>query len=490
MAGESAGGALSVAGGGVQSEGLSVVSTSPEDAALGVERDAAVTVTFSAALDPASVTAETFAVTGPAGVVDGKLSVKGATVTFKPSAAWSLLADYVVDVAKTVASMDAGALGAAYQFAFQSRDGVFRKPERLTAQAAVNLNVVGNRAGHVAVSWTDYAKPASSFAILFDPASASWGDVTALEKDDVNDYLYTSVALNEKGEAFTVTGDTIAAWSRAIDGVWSAASSVGVAQRRACALADDGTAMTVWEGIVGSDWRCYAASQSPANEWSATTTLQNKARSWGVTRYGTGFLEFQARDPNGQMFSQVYDAKNGWLAAKPITPAGSGANYVSYDTLAPAALFTWNDANGRMQASLFDGAEWTSEELGPVAGGTNSSVGPKGYLATWVSTKNAYAARYDLASGWADPITLGSTTAEDLGPGASVDDAGNAFAVWPDGTKLSWRRSPHGSRDWLDAQQIKDQDPYPYGVFAKGDAAGDVVVIWANPLGLWASRFE
>jgi hypothetical protein len=482
------GGTVAEAGGGSQSEGLSVVSTSPEDAAVGAERDVVVQVTFSAAIDADSITAESFVVTGPGGPVSGQRSVDGATVTFTSSAPWSLLADYVVDVAETVADTDANELGAAYQFSFQSRDGVFRKPERLTTQTTINLNAEGNRAGHVVASWSDGAQPASSFAVFFDPATGSWGEPAALETDATNDYTYASVALNEAGEAFVVTGNATGAWNRAAGGVWGTASAAGVTERRDGALADDGTAMTVWESIVGNDWRCSAASLSPDDKWSATTVLQNKARSWGVVRYGSGFMAFQAHDPNAQMFSRVFDVKEGWLAAKPITPADSGANYVSYQTLAPQALFTWNGANGRMQASLFDGESWATEELGPVAGGTNSSVGPKGHLATWLYNKNAYAARYDVKSGWADPITLGATSAEDYGPGAAVDDAGNALAVWPEGTSISWRRSPHGSLDWLDAQQIKDQDPGI--VISKSAASGEIVVVWSNPLGLWASRFE
>lgn len=486
---ETAGGTVAEAGGGSQSQELTVVSTSPEDAATGAERNAAVEVTFSAPIDDASITANTFQVTGPSGPVDGEFSVDGATVTFTPSAPWALLADYVVDVAKTVAGTDAGELGAKYRFGFQSRDGVFRKPERLTTQATVNLNVVGNRAGHVVASWSDTATPASAFAAYFDPLTASWGEPAALEKDNTNAHTFVNVGLNELGDAFSVTGNTVGAWNRAPGGVWGSASTTGITQTRSVALADDGTAMTVWENIVGSDWRCNAASQTTDGKWSATTTLQNKARSWGVYRYASGFMAFQAHDPNSQMFSRVFDMTAGWLPATPVTPADTGANYVSFDSFALEALFTWNGKGGRMQASLFDGEAWSTEELGPVAGGTNSSVGPQGHLATWLYSKNAYAARYDAKSGWGDPITLGATTAEDYGPGAAVDDSGNALAVWPNTGVISWRRSPHGSVDWQDAGQIKDQDSYG-AVLAAGDAAGEVVIVWSNPLGLWASRFE
>lgn len=486
---ETSGGVASEGGSGSISEGLRVLETTPLDGASSIERDASVAVTFSAAIGASSITAESFRVTGPNGVVEGQLKVNGATVTFAPKAPWALLTDYVVDVAKTVAGTEAGALGTAYKFGFQSRDGVFRKPLRLTTQSTINLDVSGNRAGHVVASWSDGATPASAFAVSFDPVVGAWGAPAALEKDNANAHDFVSVALNQKGDAFSVTGNTVAAWNRAARGVWGNASATGIAQTRRVALADDGVAMTVWENIVGSDWQCFAASLAADNKWSTTTTLQNQARSWGVVAYGSGFLAFQAHDPNRQMFSRVFDPTQGWLSPKPITAADSSANYVSYKTLAPEALFTWNDSKGRMQASLFNGEAWTSEELGPVGGGTNSSVGPKGHLATWLYNKNAYAARYDAASGWADPITLGPTTAEDHGPGAAMDESGNALAAWPEGGSISWRRSPHGSLDWLDAQQIKDQDPYG-AVFAAGNAAGEVVLVWANPLGLWASRFE
>lgn len=484
---EAAGGTVSEAGRASSSQDLIVVSTSPEDGATGIERDAVIEVTFSAALDVTSVAAQSFKVSGPAGPMDGKLSVKGATVTFTPSASYALLADYTVAIAANVGAEQGGELGEAYEFGFQSRDGTFGKPVRLTTQATINLKLVGNRLGHAAAAWSDDTTPSNSFAALFDPVTGSWGETAALENDNVNDHTFVSIAINASGQAYAVTGNTVASWNRAEGGDWAAASMSGIAQRRSCALADDGTAMTVWDEVVGEDWRCAGASQSPANKWSATTILQDKARSWGVVSYGTGFLAFHAREPNAQMFSRAYEAARGWLPAKPITPADSGANYVSYATLAPDALFAWNDAKGRMQASLFDGDTWVTQELGPVAGATNSSMGPRGHLVTWPHINSVYAARYDLELGWGDAIKLGSTLLEYPGPGASVDDAGNALAVWAEGTAVAWRRSPNGA-PWLDAQQIEDQDPD--AVFSIGAASGEVMVIWSNPLGVWASRFE
>lgn len=484
---ETNGGTVSEAGGGSQSQELSVVSTSPEDAAAGSERDATIQVTFSAAIDAASITAESFQVTGPSGPVDGEFSVDGATVTFTPSSVWALLADYVVEVAATVAAVNAGELGAAYQFSFQSRDGVFSKPVRLSTASAVNFNTKGTQSGYVSAFWQTNEAKSTVEAAIYNPVTEKWGSASALETDAANAYSFLTVALNEKGEAFAAfdgPADELV-WNRYNGVQWGVAKSEPTRKRAEPALADDGTAMTVWEDIVGEEYRVFAASLSPQNTWSVTKTLQAKARSWGGTRYGSGFLALVKRDAGG-MYSHVFEPDAGWGTPLPITTGG--VNYVSLSVLDEAALFTWNDPAGRVQAAVFDGTAWTATELGPVAGGTSSSVGPTRSLATWLYQKNAYGALYDANAGWGDPIKLGATTAEDYGPGAAVDAAGNAFAVWPNGSSIAWRRQPNASSEWLDLQEIKDQDPGV--VYANVDAAGNVMLTWSNPLGVWASRFE
>ena len=73
-------------------------------------------------------------------------------------------------------------------------------------------------------------------------------------------------------------------------------------------------------------------------------------------------------------------------------------------------------------------------------------------------------------------------------PAAEVDDAGNALAAWPDGTNVTWRRFGHSTADWAEPQPIEDQDPY--FLYSAVDASGNVMLVWTNPLGVWASRFE
>jgi hypothetical protein len=467
---------------------LVIDSITPPDGAVAAERDGIVVITFSADLLASSVTPSRVKVSGPGGPVQGQLQVEGTSITFTPSAPFALLADYTVEVAAGVASPNAGELAADESFGFQTRDGVFGKPVRLSSGSVLNLGVSGNRAGDVVVHWADGAAPQSALAASFDPMAKSWGKAAALEADHINDHSFSSVCLNSAGEAFAVTGSVVASWNRASAGIWGTASTAGIAQPRSCALADDGTAMTIWEGMVGSESRVFAASLSSQNKWSATTTLQPKARTWGLVRYGAGFLAFQARQPSSQVFAQVFEPQSGWLEAKAVTPPGTGANYVSWASWESTAVFGWNDPKGRMQVSSFDGESWVTQELGPASGGTRCSAGRTGYVATWLNQGDAYAASYDSAKGWADPVKLGTTSAEDYGPGASIDDAGNAMTAWPEGSSISWRRGPHGSTEWPSVQQLENQDPRD--VVLTAAATGEVAMVWTNPLGVWASSFE
>jgi hypothetical protein len=486
-----------IGGGGAPIEGgaggenpsvLSVVSISPNDATTAVERTVPIEVTFSAPVDAKSVVAASFSVVGPAGAVLGKLSIDGAKATFTPDAPWSLLADYTVKLSKAIAAVDASPIDGAHTYTFETRDGVFGKAVRLSTTGGVNLSMTGNRAGHAAVFWQTDEATSTVEAAIYDPNAAKWGPATKLEADDVNTYTSPRLALNEKGEAFAnFYGPANAlTWNRFTAGKWGSAKLEPARTVGSGALADDGTAMLIWAATAGAGYDLVAASLSPANKWSATATIQAKATTWGIQRYGAGFMAFQTRQPGGEVYSNIVDPKTGWGAAKPISTTST--NYVFFDANGAAAVFVYNDPKGRIRAAVYDGTAWATTDLGPVAGGTCASAGSNGHLAAWLYQKNAYAARYDLKTGWADPIKLGATNAEDFGPAASVDASGNALAAWPNGSTIDWRRSVAGSADWSDVQQIKDQDPGI--VYSRVDSAGDVMIVWSNPLGIWASRFE
>lgn len=466
---------------------LGIASVSPGNAATDVERGEPVEITFTGSLNPKTVTPTSVIVTGPAGAVPGTVTASGATATFTPDLPWSLLSDYTIEISTAVAGADGSSLDKTHLYSFQTRDGVFSKPERVSSASAINFSMTGTRSGYVGVYWQTNEATSSVQAAIYNPQAKKWGPAGSLEADTANAYSSPNLALNESGKAFATfdSATYTLVWTRYDGAQWGTAKAEPTRKNASVALALDGTAMAVWSENVGNESRVRAASLSPQNAWSTTATLQTKATTWGVKRYGDGFLALDDRDAGG-VYSHVFNADTGWGTPLPIT-TGS-VNYIHLDTLGAAALFTWNDPQGRVQASVFDGAVWVSSDLGPALGGTYASVGPTGSLATWLYQLNAYAAFYDAKTGWGDPIKLGATTAEDYGPAAAVDAAGNALAAWPNGSKIGWRRLPHGGGEWLDPQEIKDQDPGI--VYSNVDSDGNVMIAWTNPLGVWASRFE
>lgn len=476
-------------GAGTENAGeLSVVSTTPDDRAIAVECDGVVEVVFSADIDQASVTAASFRVEGPLGAVTGEIDVTGDKVTFTPSKPLSLLAEYTVTLSSDIRSTGDAEL-TEYELGFQTRDGVFGKPERLTTLDAVNLHIEGSRMGHVGAIWNDGLTPASTYAAIFDPITKTWGEATAVESDTKNAYSFACLGFNDLGEAFTVAGSSVAAWNRFDGTKWGAASMTGVTQTRACALSGDGTAMTTWTDSSGGSSKAVASFLSPNDTWSEVATLQTGATRHELAPFGAGFIALYKVTAENAIYSRVYDATNGWQPPSPVTPKDASPNYWNLATNETTALFTWWDASGVAKAALFDGTSWSNEELGPVNAGTHARVGDKGHIAAWFYQGNAYLARYDLQSGWEDPVKLGASDGELHGPAAEVDSSGNALAAFGSGSSIIWRRRPYAAAEWSASEEVKDQDPGGY-VVSRGDIYGNVMFVWTNPLGVWASRFE
>ena len=90
-----------------------VSSTSPVDGAAGVAISSAITVTFSEAMDPATINAATFTVSGATGTI----SYSGTTAIFTPDALVNGTA-YTVTVSSAVTDAAGNALAADYTFIF------------------------------------------------------------------------------------------------------------------------------------------------------------------------------------------------------------------------------------------------------------------------------------------------------------------------------------------------------------------------------------
>jgi O-glycosyl hydrolase len=121
-----------------------VTATSPTSSATNVGISAAVSATFSVAMDATTITNSTFTVTGPGGAaVTGTVGLSGQVATFAPSASLAYNTQYTATITTGVKSGSGVALASNYQWSFT------------TAQApapTVTATTPANNATSVAVS--------------------------------------------------------------------------------------------------------------------------------------------------------------------------------------------------------------------------------------------------------------------------------------------------------------------------------------------------
>jgi len=140
----------------------SVVSTIPANGATAVALDTAISATFSMAMNPASISATSFTITGPGGTaVAGTVSYTGLTATFMPTAYLAYGATYTGTITTGAASTGGASLPSNYVWTFST----VAPPPPPTVIATVPTNGATN----VAVSQVLSA----TFSVAMTPASIS-----------------------------------------------------------------------------------------------------------------------------------------------------------------------------------------------------------------------------------------------------------------------------------------------------------------------------
>lgn len=100
-----------------------VLSTSPVAGASDIARNTAISVTFSEAIEPASVTTTTFQVAPVQGAnITGTLAVNGAVVTFTPAAPLLFDTTYNVVLTTGITDVDGAALAGGFTWSFRTLD--------------------------------------------------------------------------------------------------------------------------------------------------------------------------------------------------------------------------------------------------------------------------------------------------------------------------------------------------------------------------------
>jgi hypothetical protein len=160
--------------------GPTVSSTNPLKDGSGVALNVKVAATFSAAMDPSTLTASTFTVHQGSAPVSGVVSYSGSTATFTPASNLAIGTGFTATISTGAKDLSGNAVAAAYSWNFVTGTTTSRGPQ------PVSLGTAGN---HVVLAKTAISSVPSSGVtgnIGLSPAAASFVTGFSLVADSTN----------------------------------------------------------------------------------------------------------------------------------------------------------------------------------------------------------------------------------------------------------------------------------------------------------------
>jgi hypothetical protein len=160
--------------------GPTVSSTNPSKDGSGVALNVKVAATFSAVMDPSTLTASTFTVRQGSAPVSGVVSYSGSTATFTPGSNLATGAGFTATISTGAKDLSGNPLAAAYSWNFVTGTTTSKGPQ------PVSLGTAGN---HVVLAKTAISSVPSSGVtgnIGLSPAAASFVTGFSLVADSTN----------------------------------------------------------------------------------------------------------------------------------------------------------------------------------------------------------------------------------------------------------------------------------------------------------------
>jgi hypothetical protein len=338
-----------------------VTSTSPPAGATGVARSSTVTATFSRSMDPATISASTFTLTGPSGPVSAAVAYDDTThiATLTPSASLASGTSYTARLAATIAGRDGKQLGTAVSWSFQT-----------LTPAPLQVSSTVPAAGATGIAAT--VKPRATFSRDLDPATLTASTFTLTSPGGA---VPATVAYDSATRTATLTPNaalpagvtytaTLAASVATGDG-----ASLGSAFTWSFAVSAGAAPFTV-ASTVPAD-----AATGVARDGTVQVTFSRAADPATITT-----ASFQLSAPGGTAVaaSVAYDASSTKATLTPSSPLAGATAYTArvassvtaLDGTALAAAVTWSFTTSACPCSLFTGA--------PASGGNSTKDGRSG----------------------------------------------------------------------------------------------------------------
>jgi len=284
---------------------------------------------------------------------------------------------------------------------------------------AVAPNLAMDGAGNALVAWSVSGNTGSITDAIavnrFEPETG-WHTAEVVADSTAESLGSVRVAANAGGEAVLVYVSSVGTarstlssrryapatgWEEAtvVATVDYGGGSVAAFSEPGVALANDGTALAVWQTVVHPLTEVMFASAPTSGGWTVPEQSSGSAAAPRLFLDTTGeglvfWVPSSFADAVGAVTSRHYDPSAGWGAAEAIQGKGSDSPSTPYVAGSGAGLFA---------------AAWSRSSDG------ESTV--------WLD-------RYESGTGWRTATSIATTSLVDPSPRVAVDAAGNTLLVW------------------------------------------------------------
>jgi len=160
--------------------GPTVSSTNPSTGGAGVALNVKIAATFSAVMNPSTISASTFSVQQGSNAVSGTVSYSGSTATFTPATNLASGASFTATISTGANDLSGNALAAAYSWSFVTGTTTSKGPDPV---------LLGSAGNHVVLAKTAISSVPSSGVtgnVGLSPAAASFVTGFSLVADSTN----------------------------------------------------------------------------------------------------------------------------------------------------------------------------------------------------------------------------------------------------------------------------------------------------------------
>ena len=365
-------------------------SSAPLNSASDVATQAAISLTFSEAMDAATLTAATFTLRAAGAAVAGSVSAGGNTATFTPAAALAAGTTYTASVSTAAKDVAGNSLVAAHAWSFTTAaGGVVR-----AWSTPVLLEAADGAARLPAIAATAEDLPSGAVQ-----ATAVWVQDGSVYVNRYQGGAWTGAELveNEAVEATSprvamgAMGRAVITWGFGFNGVYSVWGNV-------------------YDPIPPSSTKPLAFSSSYARQLSVGGNANSPQVAFDASGY-TSFSVWTQYVPDRQPAA--------------YRPAQQQYLFVPCDVI-PNCFWTEGDLGWRSTTLLdIGGGEGSQPQVAGYGSGGAVAVWRKYQAGVWAST-------HSKAAGWAAPVQVATGGAAELMKVAAAADGSAAIALWID----------------------------------------------------------